>query len=94
MGPDEIIDIPDGCIPIEYNVKLIQTPGRTTVPGTQCVRELMILQPIKEGKGKEEQCSFCNNRMTRDKIGIRPICQICLTIMYKMTKESHNPYEC
>lgn len=94
IGPDEIVDIPDDCIPIEYNVKIVQTAGYGTQCVPQYVRELLILQPIKEGKGGEEQCSFCKDRMTKDKIGIRPICPMCLTIIYKMAKKSHGPYEC
>lgn len=90
IDSDEIVDIPDDCIPIKYNVKFVQTTGH----GTQYVRELIILQPIKEGKCGEEQCSFCKDRMTRDKIGIRPICPMCLTMIYKMAKKSHSPYEC
>jgi hypothetical protein len=42
----------------------------------------------------EEKCFFCKKKLTRDKLGIRPICPICLGELYGLARESHKSQEC
>lgn len=93
---DKSIDIPDGCIPIKYDYSIEKRD-----PSVSLVRTITVLMPIKEEKEKnidekctEKKCFFCEKKHTRDKIGIRPICAICLGELYGMAKESHKSKEC
>lgn len=89
---DESVDIPEGCIPMKYQTCVVtKSSGGKYGP----VRELLVLEPIKEEKSgdekkdREEICFFCEREKTRDIIGIRPICVKCLTIIYMKAKEAH-----
>lgn len=95
IGSDKSIDIPEGCIPIKYDCSLERRD-----PSVSLVRTLTILRPIENIEEKkieeeiEKKCFFCEENLTRDKIGIRPICAICLGKLYGMTRESHKSLEC
>ena len=92
VGNDKFIDIPDGYIPIKYDYA-------TEKPSISLVRTITVLVPIIEEKDKEEKyieekCFFCERNPTRDKIGVRPICAICLGQLYRIARESHKLQEC
>lgn len=89
VGKDKSVDIPDGCIPIKYDCSLEKRD-----PIVSLVMRVTVLMPIVEEKHKEEKCFFCNENFTIDKIGIRPICAICLGELYGMARESHKLEEC
>lgn len=105
---DRIVDIPNGCIPINYGDSIIVY--RESIPLS--VKKVVILRPIneleemaieeekekKKEKGGEDlreyNCFFCDINQTKEKIGIIPICSNCLAQLYGMVKESHKSYEC
>jgi hypothetical protein len=97
---DRSIDIPEGCIPIKYDVAMERSPfcHGTDRPLPSFVRTLTILEPIENIENIEdkemEECFFCEKNLTRDKVGIRPICSICLSEVYGLAKESHKSQEC
>lgn len=86
IGNDKSIDIPEGCIPINYDCSV-----------ERFIRTLTILKPIENIEDKEyieEKCFFCEKNLTRDKIGIRPICPICISELYGLARKSHESQEC
>jgi hypothetical protein len=106
VGIDKPVDIPEGCIPIKYDVAMERL---SSCHGTwrllpSFVRTLTILMPIEDReyiedkemgyKNIEEKCFFCGKNFTIDKVGIRPICQICLGELYGLARESHKSQEC
>lgn len=95
-----IVYIPEGCIPIEYNINYIERlcPGinpnllskamfgeRTYIDAQ---RTITVLEPISAENSGEDICFFCESEVAKDKIGIRPICQKCITEIYAKIKES------
>lgn len=78
---DGIVDIPDRCIPMRYDIMTIYEAGS----GMKSFRELTVLQPV-EGN---EQCSVCHKMTTTLKVGIDSICMTCIDKMYEKVKGSH-----
>ncbi len=105
---DSIVNIPNGCIPINYGDSVIVY--RDSIP--KSMKKVVILRPIneleemtieeekekKKEKGgenlREYNCFFCDINQAKDKIGIIPICSNCLVQLYGMAKESLKSYEC
>lgn len=94
IGNDKSIDVPEECIPIKYDCSIER---RDPLPSF--IRTLTILRPINvEDKKIEEEiekkCFFCEKNLTRDKVGTRPICPICLSELYALARKSHKLQEC
>ena len=98
VGSDKSIDIPDGYIPIKYDCSIEKRE-----PSVSLVKTITVLVPIEkkdtkvkdiEEKDIEEKCFFCDKNFTRDKIGIRSICAICLGQLYGIARDSHKSPEC
>ena len=95
IGNDRSIDIPEGCVPIKYDCSIERRN-----PSVSLVRTLTILKPIENIEEKkieeeiEKKCFFCEKNLTRDKVGIMPICPICLGELYGLARESHKSREC
>lgn len=109
IGGDKSVDIPKGYIPVKYDCSIERRDPSVSFVRTLTIlrpigniddKEYIEEEKIDEKEEKinekidEERCFFCEKNLTRDKVGIRPICPICLGELYGLARESHKSFEC
>lgn len=106
IGNDKSIDIPEGCIPIKYDYSIERRYPKVSLVRTLTILrpieniedkgyiEEKEIEEKKIEKEIEEKCFFCEENITKDKVGIMPICPICLGELYGLARESHKSQEC
>lgn len=106
IGNDKTIDIPEGCIPIKYDCSIERRyPLPSFIRTLTILRPIGNIEDkeledkkIEDNQYVEEEiykkCFFCEENLTRDKVGIRSICPICLGELYGLAIESHKSQEC